>query len=210
LTLHHSICDIQEKFRPAIHEYSKVSVPLPFPPSPSSHATSLTPPSISTTQKLLKAAEILSIPVLATTQNAARLGPICAELSLPPDTAVVDKTLFSMVVPGLTSQLPKQHPIECIIVGIETHICVTQTTLDLLALGHKVYVVADGVSSCNEGERGVALRRLEREGARVVSSEGVLYEVMGDAGIEEFKGIAGLVKEWKDRTKESVEGLCKI
>lgn len=73
-----------------------------------------------------------------------------------------------------------------------------------------MYVVADGVSSCNEGERGVALRRLEREGARVVSSEGVMYEVMGDAGIAEFKGIAGLVKEWKDRTKESVEGLCKI
>jgi isochorismate hydrolase len=115
-----------------------------------------------------------------------------------------------MVVPQLASLLPKRHPIECIIVGIETHICVTQTALDLLALGHKVYVVADGVSSCNEGERGVALRRLQAEGAKVVSSEGVIYECMGDAGIAEFRAIAGLVKEETERTRESVEVLCKM
>lgn len=70
--------------------------------------------------------------------------------------------------------------------GIEAHICVTQTALDLLAEGHKVYVLADGVSSCHEGEVGVALRRLAREGVVITTSEGWLYECMGDAAIEEY------------------------
>lgn len=70
--------------------------------------------------------------------------------------------------------------------GIESHICVTQTALDLLAVGHKVYVLADGVSSCHEGEVGVALKRLAREGVVVTTSEGWLYECMGDAAIEEY------------------------
>lgn len=60
---------------------------------------------------------------------------------------------------------------ECVVVGIESHICVTQTTLDLLREGHKVYVVADGVSSCNALEVPIALARLRAEGAVVTSSE---------------------------------------
>ena len=79
-----------------------------------------------------------------------------------------------------------QQKIEAIIVGIESHICVTQTTLDLLREGHKVYVLADGVSSCNKEEVPIALARLRAEGAVVTTSEGWLYECMGDAGIAEY------------------------
>lgn len=71
------------------------------------------------------------------------------------------------------------------IVGIETHICVTQTTLDALREGHKVYVLADGVSSCNKQEISIALDRLRREGAVITTSESFLYECMGDADIPE-------------------------
>jgi hypothetical protein len=75
-----SICDLQEKFRPAIHEYSRV---------------------IATTQKMLRAAQILQIPVLATTQQRAKLGETCAELQLDAPGGVktlvhADKSLFSM------------------------------------------------------------------------------------------------------------------
>ncbi|KAL8656458.1 MAG: hypothetical protein Q9210_000251 [Variospora velana] len=154
----------------------------------------------------------LNIPVFATTQNAARLGPICSELSLPQSAFQADKTAFSMLVPSLRSALESASTssYQVAIVGIESHICVTQTTLDLLAAGHKVYVLADGVSSCNEGERGVAFARLAREGAIVTTSEGWLYECMGDASIPEFKTIAGLVKETKGSTGEAVQTLCKM
>ncbi|KAI4174321.1 MAG: hypothetical protein LQ343_002460 [Gyalolechia ehrenbergii] len=155
---------------------------------------------------------ILNIPIYATTQNAARLGPVCSELCLPSSAFQSDKTAFSMFIPSLKSALEavSTSPYQIAIVGIETHICVTQTALDLMAEGHKVYVLADGVSSCNQGEIGVALRRLAAEGAVVTTSEGWLYECMGDASIAEFKAIAGLVKEMKDSTKDAVQTLCKM
>lgn len=97
---------------------------------------------------------------------------------------------------------------EVVVVGIESHICVTQTTLDLLREGHKVYVIADAVSSCNPQEVPIALARLRAEGAIVTTSESFMYECMGDAGIAEFKGIAGTVKEWNQATKENLSALC--
>jgi len=162
-------------------------------------------------------AKILNIPIYTTTQNAARLGSTVSELKelLPESHSTeIDKTAFSMLVPELTSLLTSQSsnssPVSAIIVGIETHICVTQTALDLLALGHKVYVLADGVSSCNAGERVIALARLRSEGAVVTTSESFLYEVLGDAKNENFKAIAGLVRETKESTREAVETFCRL
>lgn len=191
-----SICDLQEKFRNAIFEYPKV---------------------IATTQKMLKASQILGIPVFATTQLRGKLGETCPELGLDTADGVktqahVDKSAFSMFVPELQKAFNElgTEKREVVIVGIETHICVTQTTLDLLREGHKVYILADGVSSCNPQEIPIALARLRAEGAIVTSSESFLYECMGDAGIAEFKGVAGVVKEYSGKTKESLQALCKI
>lgn len=166
-------------------------------------------------------AKILNIPIIATTQQRAKLGETCSELKLDAADGYQtinhsDKSLFSMWTPEVqnavrTNLLPSpQSKLSAIIVGIESHICVTQTTLDLLAAGHKVYVLADGVSSCNKEEVPIALARLRAEGAVVTSSESFLYECMGDAGIPEFREIAKLVKETKDDTKGSLEALCKL
>lgn len=100
-----------------------------------------------------------------------------------------DKTAFSMMVPevvsaveGLEGRLSGEaEKLDCIVIGIETHICVLQTSLDLLARGHRVYVVQDAVSSCNAEERPVALARLRQEGVRVTTSESLIYEILGDA-----------------------------
>ena len=145
------------------------------------------------------------------------MGDTCAELGLDTNdgdpkihvAAHVDKTAFSMCVPEIQSALSSGSH-EVAIVGIESHICVTQTTLDLLANGHKVYVLADGVSSCNKEEVPIALGRLAREGAIITTSESFLYECMGDAGIAEFKEVAKLIKETKENTKETLQTLCKI
>lgn len=128
--------------------------------------------------------------------------------------ADVDKTLFSMITPEIERLLPVpdkgEAPIDAIIVGIETHICVTQTTLDLLEKGHRVYILVDGVSSVNPEERGIALARLRDAGAIVTTSESLLFEILADAGDKNFKMITGLVKETKEETKEALEKLSKI
>ncbi|EME45576.1 hypothetical protein DOTSEDRAFT_71322 [Dothistroma septosporum NZE10] len=190
------ICDLQEKFRNAIYEYDKV---------------------IATTNKLLSASKALDIPVLATTQLRAKLGETCPELGLDSPGGIqtkvhADKSAFSMWTPEVQQAFKElgSEKRECVIVGIESHICVTQTTLDLLREGHKVYVIADGVSSCNPQEIPIALNRLRAEGAVVTSSESFLYECMGDAGIPQFKDMSKLVKEYNGKTKESLQALCKF
>ncbi|KAI0805254.1 Isochorismatase hydrolase [Xylaria sp. FL0064] len=194
------VCDPQEKFRNAIWQFDKIIV---------------------TAKKVLRAAQILEIPVFVTTQNKAKLGGIVPELEpLIKDAAVnLDKTCFSMIVPeiatheliaGTTTKEKngrERSSSVVVIVGIESHICVTQTALDLLAHGHRVYVLADGVSSCNEQEVPVALARLRAEGAVVTTSESWLYETMGDADIAEFRDIARLVKETSGETKMALAGL---
>lgn len=189
------ICDIQTKFRTAIHSFPLI---------------------LATTQKLLRFAEITKTPVLATTQQRSKLGGTCEELELDGRykslvKADVDKTRFSMCVPEVLTALDGLgEKRDVIIVGIETHICVLQTSIDLLARGYRVYIPADGVSSCNPEERGVALARLRHEGVKVSSSESLMYEIMEDASKEEFRALAALVKESKEKTKEAVGVLCRF
>ena len=140
---------------------------------------------------MIKACYTLRIPIFSTTQSASRLGSLCHELTSIETVhtfPIIDKTAFSMLVPQLRDTLTSRssYPYQVAIVGIETHICVTQTALDLLSEGHRVYVIMDGVSSCHEGERAVALDRLRQEGAIVTTSESFLYECMGDASIPEY------------------------
>ncbi|PGG99908.1 hypothetical protein AJ80_09263 [Polytolypa hystricis UAMH7299] len=189
-----SVCDIQERFRTVIYEFPKL---------------------ITTSTKLLKATTPLSIPIYITTQSRAKLGNTISELTPyldastnPNVRADLDKTLFSMITPDLKALLPTEKPLDAIIIGLETHVCVTQTTLDLLSLGHRVYIVADGVSSVNPEERSVALERLRDAGATITTSESLLFEVLGDAGHEGFREVSRLVKETGGETKEALKAFC--
>ncbi len=82
---------------------------------------------------------------------------------------VFDKSLFSMCLRDITTQLPV--PSNVAIVGIESHVCVLQTTLDLLKAGHHVYVISDGVSSANKEEVPIAIARMRQAGAFITTSE---------------------------------------
>jgi hypothetical protein len=166
-----------------------------------------------------------------TTQNRARLGDTVPELqpylSGPHLRADINKTLFSMITPEVRARLPEATPpnfdstssggnnlaggpLDAIIIGIETHVCVTQTALDLMALGHRVYILVDGVSSVNGEERSIALARLRDAGAIVTTSESVLFEILGDSQKDEFKAVSNLVKETKEETKAALATFCKI
>ncbi|PUU72650.1 Isochorismatase-like protein [Tuber borchii] len=186
------VCDLQEKFRTAIYGFDRC---------------------VLTAQKLLKASQILQIPTYATTQNSSKLGPLVPELHpLLTKTKILDKSLFSMMTPELRARLDEDigdggSKRSVALIGIESHICVLQTCLDLLAAGHGVYVIADGVSSCNRQEVPIALERMRREGAVVTTSESWMYEVMGDAKISEFREMAGLVKESKESTTWALQSL---
>ncbi|OTA89631.1 hypothetical protein M434DRAFT_398447 [Hypoxylon sp. CO27-5] len=190
------VCDMQEKFRGAIWQFDKILL---------------------TTQKVLRAAQILQVPVFVTTQIAAKLGGTVSELEplLANAQVSADKTAFSMArVPEIASHFPPitqqeghEGQKEVAIVGIETHICVTQTALDLLARGHRVYVLADAVSSCNAEEIPIALARLRAAGAIVTTSESWLYECMGDAQIPEFRDVVKLVKETGAQSKDVLRSL---
>lgn len=154
------------------------------------------------------------MPVVVTTQNRARLGETVTELAEPLAAAKVitdvDKTRFSMWVPavGNLDVFGGATKAQVAIVGIESHICVTQTALDLLAHGHEVFILADGVSSCNREEVPIALARLRQAGATVTTSESWMYEVMGDAAIPEFRTVVGIVKETGKETKAVLGALC--
>lgn len=110
------------------------------------------------------------------------------------------------MVPELSKQLAPNSSIA--LVGIETHICVTQTAIDLRDAGHTVYVIADGVSSCNRQEVVIALDRLRSEkGVVVTSSESWMYECLGDASHASFKALIGIVKGTVNDTKRVLEVL---
>ncbi|EEU46580.1 uncharacterized protein NECHADRAFT_79332 [Fusarium vanettenii 77-13-4] len=159
-----------------------------------------------TTQKVLNFAKALSIPVVTTTQTSAKLGPTVPSLADLLPSPPHDKTRFSMFIPSVVADLAPGS--EIALVGIESHICITQTALDLRDAGHKVYVLADGVSSCNPGEVGVALDRLRAEpGITVTSSESWMYECVGDASHPAFKSLIGVVKGSMADTKQVWQSL---
>lgn len=145
-----------------------------------------------------RAAEALGIPIIVTEQYPKALGHTVTELAdiMPSGSLTVPKTRFSMIVPEVMAALegePRRRKI--LLVGIETHVCVLQTTIDLIEMGYEVHVLVDGVSSQRLTDRATALQRLSQTGAFLASSEMVLFQIMGDTSHPAFKAISALCKE---------------
>lgn len=122
--------------------------------------------------------------------------PEVAEV-LPEGAVVVAKTRFSMLVPEIVQALdalPAKVK-KILIVGIETHVCVLQTTLDLIEKGYEVHILVDGVSSQRLTDRATALRRLSQSGAFMATSEMVMFQMMVETAHPSFKAISALCKE---------------
>jgi nicotinamidase-related amidase len=147
-------------------------------------------------QKLVKGMQVMGVPVVLTEQNPKGLGPTVPELiQLMPAVKPISKLEFSCCrnrdFQQALDDLKRKQVLIC---GIESHICVYQTTLALLSSGYEVQVVADVVSSRIVRNRDIALTRLQSEGAKLTVSEMALYELLQTAESPLFKEMLKVVK----------------
>lgn len=145
---------------------------------------------------LIQGANILGVPVLATEQYPKGLGHTVASVAESLGNApVIEKGCFSCCGElQFEQKLVEMHKTDIILCGIETHVCVYQTARDLLGLGYNVHLVTDAVSSRSEANRELGIRVMERLGARLTSTEMLLFELLVKSGTDEFKQISRLVK----------------
>jgi nicotinamidase-related amidase len=144
---------------------------------------------------LIDAARVLEMPVQATEQYPKGLGATVGELAKRvPDRP--NKVAFSCcAIPSVVDNFRRAVRPKILLAGIETHVCVQQTALDLLALGFRLYVAADAVASRYAVDHKQALSRLENAGAIITTCESAVFEWIGAAGTPQFKEISNLVQE---------------
>ncbi len=144
---------------------------------------------------LIDGARLLDLPVAATEQYPKGLGPTVAELAqrLP---VRPDKVAFSCcAIPAIVEGFRSAARPKVVLAGMETHVCVLQTALDLLAQDFRVYIPVDAVASRFAVDHDQAIRRLDRAGAVITTSETAVFEWLGGANHPRFKQIIALVQE---------------
>ena len=166
------LVDLQQRLMPAIHDSEVV---------------------VARAVRLAEAARLLEVPIYATEQNPAGLGPTVPPLAAYPQK-IVSKTAFSAVgAPDFSSLLPAGAR-EIVVAGCEAHVCVLQTVLGLLPRGHRVLLAADAVGSRDPDDRAAAIARARQHGAEIVTSEMVLFEWLRDAQHPRFREVQKLLK----------------
>jgi nicotinamidase-related amidase len=143
---------------------------------------------------LIHGAKILGMPFWGTEQYPRGLGPTTASVAGLISDRPGKLAFHCCAVPQLLEQLYGRNVRHVTVVGIEAHVCVAQTALELLDLGFRVQVAADAVGSRHKIDWEFALRRLERAGAVVSTTEAVLFEWTETADRPEFKAISDLIK----------------
>lgn len=154
-------------------------------------------------QRLVRVAGLLGMPIVVTRQYPKGLGDLVPELAEAIADAEAsgvkvthaDKVAFDCFAePTFARAVAESGRSQLLLVGMETHICVTQTALAGLRLGHEVHVVADGCCSRETAAHDVALVRLAHAGASMTCWESSAYEAVGEAGTERFRGLLDIVK----------------
>jgi len=146
-------------------------------------------------RRLLKAAQELAIPTMVTEQYPKGLGPTEASMELEsfPEICLLEKIHFCCTQEdSCMEHIRGLERKQIVLSGIEAHICVLSTALDLLEKGFQVVIAADGVSSRTPGHRKQALHTAAQAGALVLPEESIVYQWLGKAGTEEFKKLLPL------------------
>jgi len=169
------IIDIQERILPVINNHQLI---------------------VDNTLKLIKGFKVLGLPIYFTEQYPKGLGPttnsIAEELG---DLKPFDKMSFSCSGAGdLFEEFKKKNLSQIVISGIEAHVCVQQTVLDLVENNFQVNLAADAVSSRKEKDYQTAVDRMRNHGAEISTTESILFELLNVCGTPQFKEISKLVK----------------
>ncbi|CAI2381336.1 unnamed protein product [Moneuplotes crassus] len=177
-------CDIQGVFEKLVHKMPIV---------------------VKNTERMAKAAGIFGIPLLVTEQTPDKLGHTLESIQkvYPPDTPVIHKTSFSMMNDEVTEYFKSLNRDTVVLYGIEAHVCVQQTALDLSAMGVKVHLITDCVSSTCPHKRATAIKRMTQAGVYMTTFEACMFEIMRDCNHEKFKDI--LKHVLKDNPKDTFE-----
>ncbi len=170
------VIDVQEKLLPAMADPDRV---------------------VARTKILLRAAEVLSLPVTMSEQYPKGLGRTVAELQSNAGV-VKEKNAFSC----WRDEAIKAHMIQhheagrpqVIVAGIEAHVCALQTCIDMAQAGFAVFAVADAMTSRHSESAALAFDRMRMNGVQVVNTEMVVFELLERAGIAQFKVLSGLIK----------------
>jgi nicotinamidase-related amidase len=166
------VVDVQEAFRPALADFESVAKSV---------------------GKLVQGAEAMGLPIVVTQQYPEGLGETVPEVAehLPEGVEALDKVCFSAAdAPGFDLGGREQ----ALVCGIESHVCVSQTVLDLLDRGLEVHVARDAVGSRTDENRELGLHKAERAGAVLTSVEAALFELLRSSDAPEFKRVQALVK----------------
>ena len=168
------VVDVQEGFRKAIPDFDRVA---------RAAAT------------LVRGADAIGVPVVITEQYPEGLGETAPELAdhLPEGLEPLEKVCFSAADAEGFDLGGRDQALIC---GIETHVCVNQTALDLLGSGLEVQVAEDAVASRTGENKRIGLQKMERAGAVLTSVETALFELLGRAGTDEFKRVQRLILDY--------------
>ena len=149
---------------------------------------------VKNSRKLIKACKIFGIPIIVTEQR--KLGNTIKEIKELLDSEPIQKITFSCVrEETFKEKIKNLNKNIFILIGIEAHICILQTALDLIREGYTVYVPFDCVGSRNDFDKEVALQRMIKEGVIPATAESIIFEMLQTAEAEEFKDILKIVKE---------------
>ncbi|KAF3425695.1 hypothetical protein E2986_01607 [Frieseomelitta varia] len=171
------ICDMQEKFAKAMFEFEKIT---------------------QNSVKLVNALKLLNVPIIVSEQNPKALGKTIPELDISGVKGPFEKTQFSMCTPEINKELSTicsgKRPDSVILIGLEAHVCIENTAIDLRQSGYEVHTVADCCTSRTLEDRLLALERMKEIGCHIATSENVIFKLLADAKHKEFKNIQKLVK----------------
>jgi len=146
--------------------------------------------------KIIKGAQALSLPIIWNEQIPDKLGPTIPEIAeILRGMEPLAKTTFSCCGnKGFQARLENANRRQVLLVGIETHVCVYQTAIDLLQEGFEVYLVADAVSSRTQENKQIGIQAIKDAGAKITSVEMALFEMLKEARGDKFKQVIKIVK----------------